>query len=167
MGILGHRVNRCRDNPNRVDLYFAVGDVDKTRAFMSSPELQAAMAEPGVKGPPDVRWMKPVSQNAIMDRQLSAMIITHRVWDFSAWSTGYWTYHAADGVRRANGIIGHAVNQAMDDPNLVVVYSQVETHDALQAFLAKPELKAAMERAGVTGSPTVTFHTGGWGKVYG
>jgi hypothetical protein len=54
----------------------------------------------------------------------------------------------------------------MDDPSLVVVYHQAESFDTLRAFLADPDLKTAMEAAGVTSEPTVSWYIGGSGKQY-
>jgi hypothetical protein len=69
-------------------------------------------------------------------------------------------------LRTANGIVGHAANQVMDDPNRAVVYHQAQTFEALNSFLASPDLRAAMESAGVTSTPEVTFHTSLPGKLY-
>ncbi len=49
---------------------------------------------------------------------------------------------------------------------MAVVYHQAESFDTLREFLAMPELRAAMDAAGVTSEPDVSFHTGGWGKRY-
>lgn len=49
---------------------------------------------------------------------------------------------------------------------LAIIYHQAETFEALEAFLANPDLRGAMEAAGVTSEPKVTFHTGGFAKMY-
>ena len=54
----------------------------------------------------------------------------------------------------------------LEEPNTALVYHQAESLDALKAFLANPGLKDAMQRAGVTSAPEVTFVTGGWAKRY-
>jgi quinol monooxygenase YgiN len=162
-GMLGHHINRGRDNPNQVSVFMALTDVARAKAFASSDTLKRSMAEAGIKGPPQVIWMKPVSENIVWDRQLPAIMVTHPVADFAAWLA---TYQGAGAMLKAAGIIGHAVNQSMDDPKMVVVYNQAETHAALEAFVANPDLKAAMQKSGVTGVPTFTYHTGGWAKTY-
>ena len=58
-------------------------------------------------------------------------------------------------MRRSNGIIGHAANQSVDNPSVIVVYHQAESIETLQAFLANPDLKEVMEAAGVTSEPEV------------
>ena len=100
---------------------------------------------------------------AVLDRELPGMIVQHSVADFDRWLGAY---DDTDGLRAANGIVGHAANQLMDDPSGAVVYHQAESFDTLRAFLAMPELQAAMEAAGVTSAPEASFYTGGWAKQY-
>ena len=69
-------------------------------------------------------------------------------------------------MRKTRGIIGHAANRSLDDPSLAVVYHQAESFDTLRSFLRSDDLRAAMKEAGATSEPEVTFHTGGWGKLY-
>jgi quinol monooxygenase YgiN len=162
-GIIGHHLNRGLDNPNVITMYLAVGDVARAKAFFGSADLRRIMAEAGVTGAPSVAWITPVSEHIVWDRELPAMLVTHPVADFDKWLAGY---QAADAVQKQGGIIGHAVNRSVDDPNTVIVYHQAETHDALRAFMANPGLQEAMKKAGVTGVPQVSYHTGGWGKFY-
>ena len=48
----------------------------------------------------------------------------------------------------------------------MVVYHQADSFDALRAMVASPDLRAAMEAAGVVSEPEVSFHMGGWAKRY-
>jgi quinol monooxygenase YgiN len=163
-GILGHHINCAEDDPNSVSIYLAVADIEKAKAFAESDELKETMEKVGVTGPPTISWMTPVRESIVWDRQLPAFIIGHSVADFDAWLEGY---DAADELRTSSGIIGHAANRSLDDPSLVVVYHQAESFDTLRAFLDNPDLRAAMEKAGVTSEPEVSFHNGGWAKMYG
>ncbi len=106
---------------------------------------------------------RPVRESIVWDRQLPAFLLHHRVADFDTWVEGY---DRAAPVRQAGGIIGHAANRSLDEPDLVTVYHQAESFDALRGFLADPDLAAAMKAAGVISEPEVTFHTGGWAKTY-
>jgi hypothetical protein len=162
-GMLGHHINRGRDNPNDLSVYIAAGDLAKAQAFAASPALKTTMQAAGIITAPEVTWMTPVSENIVRDRTLPAMLVAHTVRDFPAWHAGY---AQADAIRKAGGIIGHAVNRSCEDPNHVVVYHQAETQEAIAAFAADPKLKAAMQAAGVIGAPTFTFATGGWAKLY-
>jgi hypothetical protein len=162
-GILGHHINRAEDDPNRLSIYVAVSDLDAARAFSSSEDLAADMQRAGVTSPPEITWMTPVRESVVWEGEHPAFVVTHRVADFDRWLEGY---DAAGDIQRAHGIIGHAANRPLDDPSTVIVYHQAESFDTLRAFLGSSELRSAMEEAGVTSEPQVTFHTGGWAKQY-
>jgi hypothetical protein len=91
------------------------------------------------------------------------MILSHRVEDLDTWLAGY---DAAGELQRSSGIVGQAANRSVDDPSLVVVYHQAQSFDTLRSFLRSDELRTVMKEAGVDSEPEVTFHTGGWGKLY-
>lgn len=162
-GILGHHINRHVDNPNRLSIYLAVSDVAKAKAFAASSDLQQTMMAGGVTGAPTAVWVKPVVEAIVWDRELPAMMILHQVAAFDSWLAGY---TAAAPVRQQGGIVGAAANQLLDQPNTALVYHQAESLDTLKAFMANPGLKDAMQKAGVTSAPEVTFVTGGWSKRY-
>lgn len=162
-GIIGHHVNRAEDDPNDLSLYFAVADIDAAKAFMASDEVKALMARAGVVSPPEMMWVKPLREDADLERELPAMLISHRVEDVDAWLEGY---DAAGDFRGSGGIVGHAANQSLDDPAVVVVYHQAESFDTLRSFLRSDDLRMKMKEAGVTSEPEVTFHIGGFGKQY-
>ena len=162
-GMLGHHINRSEEDPNLVTLFLALSDLDQAKAFASSTDLAEKMQEVGVTGPPEIRWLQPIREQVVWDRQLPALILHHRVADFDAWLEGY---DKAGALQQAGGIIGHAANRSLDEPDLVTVYHQAESFDTLRTFLANPELVGAMKEAGVISEPEVTFHTGGWAKFY-
>lgn len=162
-GFLGHHINRGLEQPNRISVYLAASDLSKARAFAASPDLKSVMQAAGIIGAPTAVWVKPVVEQIVWDREVPGMIVSHTVANFDAWLAGY---AAAAPVQQQGGIIGHAANQSIDEPNLAVVYHQAESHDALKRFLANPGLKEAMQKAGVTSAPQVTFVTGGWAKRY-
>lgn len=91
------------------------------------------------------------------------MILSHRVADVPAWIEAY---DGAAELQASNGIIGHAANRSLDDGSMVYVYHQAESFDTLRRFLENPDLKGAMEAAGVTSAPEVTFVTGGPFVIY-
>jgi len=162
-GMVGHHINRGRENPNEVTVFIAASDQARAQAFATSPALKATMQAAGVTSAPEITWVTPVSEHIVWDRTLPAMMIRHTVADFATWQAGY---AKAAPIRTTAGVIGHAVNRSHANPNEVVVYHQAETPEALSAFAANPELKGAMQAAGVTSAPTFTFVTGGWGKQY-
>lgn len=162
-GYLGHHINRAEDDPNSLNIYFALEDADRAKAFVTSDELKSLMARAGVLSAPEVTWMRPVREAIVWDRDLPAMTLSHRVEDFDTWLAGY---DAAGELQRSNGIIGQAANRSIDDPSLVIVYHQAESFGTLRSFLRSDELRAAMKEAGVVSEPEVTFETGGSGKLY-
>lgn len=162
-GILGHHINRHADNPNRVSVYMSVSDVAKAQAFSQSADLHAAMSTAGITSAPTAVWVKPLDVNLIWDRELPAMMVSHKVANLDAWFEGY---TSAATLRAQGGIVGEAANQVLDDTGTVLVYHQAESQDALRAFMANPALKDVMQKAGVTSAPQVTFVTGGWSKRY-
>lgn len=80
------------------------------------------------------------------------MFVRHRVADYDAWRP---VYDSIDAQRDAAGVTGKAVFQAVGDPNDVTVWHDFATTEAAQAFAASPDLRSAMERAGVEGAPEI------------
>lgn len=157
-GIVAAHVNRDAANPNQLSVYLAGNDAERLSAFLSSRELMATMRDAGVKGPPAIAMITPVEDHTVKERPLAGAIVRHEVQDFATWKRGF----DDDGdARRKAGIIGHAVNRSVKNPNLVVIYLQAESVDSLRAFAGRPELKAVMKAAGVVGAPDISFVTGG------
>ena len=111
----------------------------------------------GVKGPPQLVRITPVEDRTVKDRPLPGAIVRHEVSDYAAWKRGF-DGHAI--ARARAGILGHAVNVSAERPNVVVVYLQAESLDALRAFASAPDLKEVMKAAGVVGAPDVPFVNG-------
>ena len=81
-------------------------------------------------------------------------IISHDVKDYAAWRAFF------DGpdrvkVRTSAGITDVQILQQPGKPNSVIVIQQFSSVDLATAFLANPNLKAAMEKAGVLGTPNM------------
>jgi hypothetical protein len=162
-GIVAHHINRAKDDPNDLNIFLAASDLDAAKEFATSADLKETMEKLGVVSAPELIWLKPLREEAIWDRSLPAFVLMHHVADVATWLDGY---DAADELRAAHGIIGHAANQSLDDPSLMLVYHQAESFDDLRGFLDSAELKEVMAGAGVTSEPEVSFHTGGFGKAY-
>ena len=164
-GFVAHHINRAEHDPNALSIYLAVGDVDAARAYGQSDGLRALMEEAGVVSPPEVLWVRPAAEAAVWDRHLPGVIINHMVADFDDWLVGYKSPEA-DAMRAAAGVIGHAANQGISNPNLALVYHQAETFDELRGLASSDQLRHVMKDAGVTSEPEFSYHTGGWGKRY-
>jgi hypothetical protein len=84
------------------------------------------------------------------------MVVRHSVADFDTWKSAF----DADQDRRvAAGIVGHHINRAEDDPNQLSIYLAATDAARAEAFAASDELKDAMQAAGVTSAPEVTWVT--------
>lgn len=164
-GFLGHHVNRAEGDPNSLAIYFAIGDVDAAKAYLTSDDVKALMQDATVISAPEMSWATPVLESIVWDRELPAVIVSHAVADFDAWLEEYKS-DEADAMRQAGGVIGHAVNRSMDNPNVAIVYHQAESFDALHALTSSDELRLVMKEAGVTSEPEFSYHTGVMGKLY-
>jgi quinol monooxygenase YgiN len=159
-GLITSHINRSVDDPNLLSVYLAGTDRAQLEAFFASEDLKATMKNAGVEGPPTITLIKPVEDNTQKRDPLFGMIAIHPVADYDAWKK---VYDEVDSVRRDFGVVGHAVNRGADDENLVIVYHQAESLEALQSFATSAELKGAMQRAGVAAPPTILFFEGaGW-----
>ena len=84
------------------------------------------------------------------------MFVRHEVADYATWKKSY------DGFRPTQkklGVVSQAVFQSTDNPNDVTVSHVFHSLDQAKAFVASPELKAAMEKSGVKGAPQIWFTT--------
>jgi len=157
-GIIATHINRSAENPNLLGIYLAGTDAAKLDAFLTSADLKDTMKNAGVLGAPQIAKIKPLEDLTNKDRALPAAIVKHEVADYAAWKRGF-DGHAE--TRARAGIIGHAVNVSAENPNLVIVYIQAESLDALRAFAATTDLKEVMKAAGVVSAPEIMFVNGG------
>lgn len=84
------------------------------------------------------------------------MYVRHEVADYTAWRK---VYDSFDATRRKLGVTGQAVYQSIDNPNDITVTHDFKTADKAKAFSLSPDLKGAMEKAGVKGAPQIWFAT--------
>ena len=94
--------------------------------------------------------------NRNVSQHTAAAVITHEVRDYDAWKVVF-DEHAT--ARKRAGITQSHVNRSADRPNVVTVYLAADTSEAIGRFLADPEVKSTMQRAGVTSAPTVAMIT--------
>ncbi len=79
--------------------------------------------------------------------------VQHPVADYEVWKSVY--------DERNPGSFGAKfarVNRLVSDPNTVVVVSGFESIDAANGMIESPDLKAAMDRAGVTAAPRIEVY---------
>jgi heme-degrading monooxygenase HmoA len=82
------------------------------------------------------------------------MLIRHKVADFAKWKP---VYDAHAFAREKAGLKEIHLLRNLDDPNEVILLFSVEDIDKAKAFAASDDLRAAMQRAGVSDKPDVYF----------
>ena len=101
----------------------------------------------------------PTSTSTIITTPQSMMVVTHKVKDFAKWKVGYDEH---DSMRVANGIHSFVIGRGLQDSNMVLVAVKADDMDKAKAFAKGASLKNAMQKAGVTGTPTISFVTTVW-----
>ncbi|NJD27875.1 MAG: cyclase [Chloroflexi bacterium] len=87
---------------------------------------------------------------------MATLFVRHTVADYAAWRRIFDDFAP---THEALGVIDKAVYQAADNANDITVTHDFATLDAAKAFAGSPQLKAAMDHAGVTSAPTIWFTT--------
>jgi quinol monooxygenase YgiN len=82
------------------------------------------------------------------------VVIRHKVKDFATWKAAY---DAHAGARAKAGFAAGRVTRSADEPNEVVLIFETPDLAQAKAFCASPDLKAAMQAAGVTDMPNIYF----------
>ena len=85
---------------------------------------------------------------------MASMLIQHKVKDFMEWKK---VFDSAAGLRTSSGELSAQVFRDASDPNSLTVLNKWNSLENAQKFAHSPELKAAMEKAGVAGPPNVYF----------
>ncbi len=81
---------------------------------------------------------------------MTHLLIHHKVQDFGTWKAAY-DRHAS--VRKEAGLTELHLLRNVSDPNDVVILFQAKDAERARSFARSDDLKAAMEGAGVVGTP--------------
>ena len=92
--------------------------------------------------------------NTIITTPQNMMTVIHKVADFEKWKA---SYEEHDSMRVANGIHSYVIGRGLDDPNMVLVAVKADDMEKAKAFAKDPSLKKAMQKGGVTGTPSISF----------
>jgi len=80
------------------------------------------------------------------------LLVTHEIKNYSDWRKVF----DADEVNRSKaGFKSTGVFHSVDNPNMITIIGEVPSVEAINSFMANPELKVAMEKGGVIGIPDV------------
>ena len=82
------------------------------------------------------------------------MLVQHQVKDYAAWKK---VYDSVKDLRTSNGELSDKIYRDADDPNKLTVVFEWDSLENAKKYASSPELKAAMERAGVEGKPSIYF----------
>ena len=85
------------------------------------------------------------------------LIVRHPVQDYDAWRV---VYEEVGALRNQHGCTAERVLRLPTDGNDVVAIHDFPSVAQAEAFASDPELKAAMERAGVAGAPRIEIFAG-------
>ena len=97
--------------------------------------------------------------NTIISTPQNVEVITHKVADFAKWFTAY---EGHDSARLASGLHNYVIGRGFEDSNMVTIVLRVDDTTKAKAFAKDPGLKAAMQKGGVLGVPTMTLVTETW-----
>jgi hypothetical protein len=86
---------------------------------------------------------------------MALLSVQHDVQDYTAWREVYDTFGE---VQRDWGVTDSSVHQLAGAPETVLVLHQFATVAQAEGFLSCRELKDAMQRAGVQGTPRVEIY---------
>jgi len=85
---------------------------------------------------------------------MASMLIQHKVRDFTEWKK---VFDSSAGLRASSGELSNQIFRDASDPNSLTIVNKWNSLEKAQKFAHSPELKAAMEKAGVVGAPSVHF----------
>ena len=85
---------------------------------------------------------------------MASMLVQQTVKDCAAWRK---VYDSAADLRASNGGLSDQVYRDASNPNSVTAIFKWDSLANAQKYAQTPELKAAMEKAGVVGPPNISF----------
>lgn len=85
---------------------------------------------------------------------MTTMLIQHQVKDYAEWKK---VFDSAYDMRISNGELDSQIYRDDKNPNSLTVLNTWDSLENAQKFAHSPEMKAAMEKSGVEGKPTISF----------
>ena len=83
---------------------------------------------------------------------MAQLLVHHKVEDYAAWRR---VYDELDGLRRSFGMTESRVFQTFNNPNELVIISDWPSPEKARAYGQSPDLKQAMQKAGVSSQPEI------------
>jgi quinol monooxygenase YgiN len=88
------------------------------------------------------------------DLIMASMLVQHKVKDFAEWKK---VYDSVANLRANNGELSDTIYRDANDPNSLTLIFKWDSLENARKYAQSPELKAAMENAGVEGPPSIYF----------
>jgi antibiotic biosynthesis monooxygenase (ABM) superfamily enzyme len=85
---------------------------------------------------------------------MAYMFVRHNVKDYEAWKS---VFDSVSDLRKRNGEKSYQILRQGNGSKELVALFKWDNLDNARKYAASPELKAAMERAGVIGKPEILF----------
>jgi hypothetical protein len=148
-------IARGIDAENDVELPFMIDDVQKAKAFSSSPKLKEVMQKAGVNSPPNIKFIKVLRMTEVIQKPGDYVEVTHKVNNFDAWLKVFDKEGPA--ARAKDGLEDGVLARGIDDPNLVYLVFKITDVAKAKAAISDPARKKIMMEAGVVGKPEIYF----------
>ena len=94
--------------------------------------------------------------NTIVTTPETMMVVRHKITDYDKWLA---SFEAHDSMKLANGLHNYVVGRSVEDPDMLLVATKADDIAKAKAFGKSTELKQAMQKSGVSGTPKITFIT--------
>lgn len=146
------------DNPKKAIVMDRFSDLQKTKAYASTPILQEAMQKAGVTGVPKVSFIEVIrveGSSGIEPKE--RVMITQRVKDVDAWVKAF--DEEGKTKRLEFGLSDRAIGQEIDDPNLLYVTFVVTDIKKAKARMKSAEMKKWLKDAGMQSNPEIFFYS--------
>lgn len=151
-GIRDIFVKREADKENSITAFFEILDLDKAKSFLFSPELKEAMSKAGVRSEPALVFYNCASEYESVNAESFVTTVSHRVKDFATWKS---IYDNSAALRKKGGTNDYLLLRTASDENEVTVLGTASSEEKFMEFVSNPELKGAMEAAGVISKPEI------------
>jgi hypothetical protein len=149
-------VGKSQKDSNSLVVVLSVADMQKAKAFESSPKHLDAMKKRGVIAKPMISYFNIIRMNPD-SKEKQWVVITHKVKNFDAWLK---VFDAEGTAARANyGLVDVALGRDLSDSNNVQIVFDITDMAKAKARLADPALKKLMTDGGVISAPKSQIFT--------
>lgn len=99
---------------------------------------------------------QPTPSSTVDTTPIQLMLIRQKVRNFAAWKP---SFDARDSIRQASGLHRYVLGRGVDDTSAVLIALRADDIGKAKAYARNPELRQAMQKGGVTGTPMFHFLT--------